>query len=147
MKIILLLVILCICGFLGRQFQKQYQLRTRHYAELLEFCAYCKNQISFLNVDKKSIFNAFLSKKETLIKNSVLGKKVGYLNCVEIQEIDSFLNAIGNFAVEGELKNIEYFKENFSLKHDLCEKEEKTKGVLCFKMGWLLGLLLCIVLF
>lgn len=98
-------------------------------------------------MDKKSIFDGFVSKKETLIKNSLLGKKVGYLRNEEVIEIEGFVNAIGSFAVDGELKNIEYYKEVFSLKHDLCEKEEKSKGQLCFKMGWLVGLLLCIVLF
>ena len=58
-----------------------------------------------------------------------------------------FVESIGSFAVEGELKNIEYYVNIFSLKKSECEKDEKAKGDLCFKLGWLIGILLCIVLF
>ena len=139
-------MILIICVFLGWQFQKQYILRTRHYTQLLDFCAYCKNQIAFLNSDRESIIHGYVSRKECILKQCFLGKKIGYLKDEENEEIHNFLNSIGSFAVEGELKNIDFYITIFTQKRNICFEEEKSKGVLCLKMGLLLGLLLCIVL-
>lgn len=147
MKILLLLLILFICTFIGWQIKRQYVLKTRHYAELLEFCVYCKNQISFLNTDRHGILSGFISKRESVIKESILGNNVGYLKSEDNDEINNFLKSIGTFAIDGEIKNIDYYIEIFTLKRENAAREEKTKGELCFKLSLLFGLLICIVLF
>ena len=132
---------------MGWQFQKYYKNRTKIYSDLIEFCVYCKNQISFLNNDKQNLISSFLSKRESLISETLYGKNQRNLNEEENGEIIQFINNIGKFDVEGELQNIEYYSSLFMLKKEKCQKEESTIGVMCLKLGWLLGLLLCIVLY
>ena len=163
-KIVLLLALFSACGFLGINVSKTYTEKYNFYKELLALCKSLKNDISFLKTDILSIIekNNFKSKLvyilediKKLLKSNTILKKNEILNILEnynfLSEQDknclvSIFCDIGTLGYDEELAKIEY---NITTVQNLTDdyKQNKLKfATLSKKMGFLVGLLVCIVL-
>ena len=163
-KIVLLFSLFSACGLLGINIGKAYTEKYDFYKELYMFCNNLKNDISFLKTDILSIIekNNFKSKlanilndiklllkKNTLIKkNEILEilDNYAFLNEQDKVCLSSIFSEIGTLGYEEELAKIEYNITNVEIiKNDY--KQNKLKfAVASKKIGFLVGLLVCIVL-
>lgn len=163
-KLILLLSIFSACGFLGINISKTYTDKHKFYKELLLLCQNLKTDISFLKTDIVSILqknkyetklNAILIDIVNLLNNNTLLQKNDIFNLLNkyhfLTEQDknflvSIFYEIGSMGYDEELARIEY---NIIISQTLLEdyKQNKLKFAgLSKKMGFLCGLLVCIVL-
>ena len=163
-KIILLCSLFLCCGTLGINVGNVYKNKHKFYIDLLDFCNDFKNNISFLKTDIISIIekNCYSSKLSQLlndVKNLINDKviiekkefivlldKYNFLNEQDTTLLTSLFCEIGSLGYDEQISKIEYSIE--SVKNTINDFEQnKLKYVsLSKKMGFVIGLLVCIVL-
>jgi len=164
-KFAILMGILCLSSFVGFEMSKTYKEKLMLYEDILSFCKTLKNEISFLKTDiltiinreqYKSHFGQILSdfSDKTKDKDSFDKEQIGnLLNKYKILTeqdknlLTAFLYSLGKLSYEEQIASLEYYINIFD---DLIKKQsENNKKMvpLCNKMGILIGLVICIVLF
>lgn len=163
-KIVLLMLLFGACGVLGINFGNVFNDKYLFYKELLDFCKSLKTDISFLKTDIISIIekNNYKSKlsdilvdvKNLMQKNTILQKndilsvleKYHFLTDQDKNCLVSIFCEIGTFGYEEELSKIEYNITTVDgILNDFKQNKLKFAG-LSKKMGFLVGLLVCIAL-
>lgn len=162
-KIILLIALFGASGYLGIQFANTYKKKQDFISDLLNFTKSIKNEISFMKTDLlsilnkyeyKSSFNEFLIEYTNLIKtknqsqNEILGilEKLSNFNDLEKNTISQMFFELGNIGYIEQIERLEFYINFYD---DILKKSSEQSGKMipfCKKMGFLMGLLVCIVL-
>lgn len=163
-KFVLLFSIFSLSGYLGIAFSKVYSNKLNFYEDLINFCKTIKNEISFMKTDiitllkkqtYKSKLNDILVEIQKLYETETILKKD---NALQIFDKFEFLNEkdkeclmaifcdLGQVGLGEQIDKIEYNIQQVN--ELLLDCKEKTSKIipLCKKMGFLTGLLVCIVL-
>ena len=164
-KIALLISLFAMCSYLGFSVGNTYLEKQRFYEDLLNFCQLLKNEISFLKTDIISIIRktTYTSKLNNILLDvsSVLKStenfsstdlnddfdKYSFLSEQDKKMLCDIFSNLGKLSYEEQIGRIEYNIESI----DQCLKQIDQKNSkivpMCKKMGVIVGLLVCIVLF
>ncbi len=154
MKILLFILILAGLTFIGYCFSKKYKDRIAFYKEFNMFCNVLENQISFTKNSISSIagkyYPAYKSKFKKVLSDVLINKnkyeKLDILNEQENNYAENFFNSLGKLDVKGEILNIKNNKSEITEKINECTQDDIKYGNLGIKLGFILGLLICIIL-
>lgn len=160
LKILLLLIIIIGCTYIGYGFSNYYKVRLKFFKDFLNFLEFCKTQITFYHNKIDEIFLGFLEQnqcskdlkkflqkiKEQFISNKIINVELFILNSNEQKLLANFFNNLGKTNVEKQNELIEFNK--FQIKSVLTDCEEKTQkfAPLATRLGFLLGLAIAICL-
>ena len=162
-KFALLFCLLGASGYLGFQFANTYKKKDDFLSDLLNFTKSIKNEISFMKTDLLSIlnkyeyksnFNDFLIKYQNLLKsknqsqNEIIEilKKISNFDDLEKNTISQMFFELGNIGYIEQIERLEYY---INFYENLLKKSSEQSGKMmpfCKKIGFLIGLLVCIVL-
>lgn len=162
-KFVLMVLLFSASGYLGFQTAKVYETNQNFFIDLLSFTKSIKNEISFLKTDLfsilskyqyKSIFNIILTEyKNKLINNNLsqneiieILQKYIKLNNVQMNNISQMFYELGNIGYEEQLERLNYYIEFYNDELEKSRGETGKMAPFCKKMGFLIGLLVCIVL-
>ncbi len=150
-KVIYLLTMFVGFSYFGIAIGRNYSKKEQFLCEVLSFLNILSNNIKFnksklsgvivenvdnFKTDLKNVLNGFL-------KNEIV--EVPFLTKYENQKLHEFLNSVGMYDVEGELSNIERYKQIFSNFYNESLVNVKKYGVLYSKLGVMLGLIVVII--
>jgi len=164
-KIALLISLFAMCSYLGFSVGNTYLEKQRFYEDLLNFCQLLKNEISFLKTDIISIISktTYTSKLNNIlfdVSNVLISTenfsstdlnddfdKYSFLSEQDKKMLCDIFSNLGKLSYEEQIGRIEYNIESI----DQCLKQIDQKNSkivpMCKKMGVIVGLLVCIVLF
>ena len=164
-KIALLISLFAMCSYLGFSVGNTYLEKQRFYEDLLNFCQLLKNEISFLKTDIISIISktTYTSKLNNIlfdVSNVLISTenfsstdlnddfdKYSFLSEQDKKMLCDIFSNLGKLSYEEQIGRIEYNIESI----DQCLKQIDQKNSkivpMCKKMGIIVGLLVCIVLF
>lgn len=152
MKFIIIIILLLAFAIVGFLIYDSFKRKKVFYNNIVDLCLHLSHEIRFSKNDIKKIITSSKVKycnelKEYLqayLMQQLYSPKL--LNENENIEVVEFLESLGKFDVDGELKNINKYKELFKNKFNLATQQEKTKGAALFKIFIILGLLVAIIL-
>lgn len=163
-KFILLIGLFYTSGYLGISIGGIYKNKINFYQDLLSFCKKIKTEISFLKTDVLSLvkytdynskFADILNDYQKLIEsNSIISEveiknilyKYSFLNNDDIKCLSQFFLQLGQVGYQEQLQNIEYSIETIDDIFEQYKQKNNKMVTLCNKMGFMFGLLVCIVL-
>ncbi len=164
MKYVLIVVVFCICTYVGYLFSVKYTKRKKFFSALISFADKLSLEINFSrerlkvlveNFDEKQrkdllgvdvAFLDFLEKKSEL-SSEVMFKKAEVLKTDEKDAILLFFKTLGRSDVENQTKEINTFVSKFSQMKATCEEEQKKYGSLSLKLGVVAGLFCAVIMF
>lgn len=164
MKYVLIVVVFCICTYVGYLFSVKYTKRKKFFSALISFADKLSLEINFSrerlkvlveNFDEKQrkdllgvdvAFLDFLEKKSEL-SSEVMFKKAEVLKTDEKDAILLFFKTLGRSDVENQTKEINTFVSKFSQMKAICEEEQKKYGSLSLKLGVVAGLFCAVIMF
>ena len=150
-KVFCLLTMFVGFSYFGVVMGKNYVKKEKFFCEVLSFLNILSNNINFnknkltniiaenvgnFKTDFKYVLNGFLN-------NEIV--EVPFLTEYEKQKLYDFLNSVGAYDVEGELSNIERYKQIFNNFYNDSLENSKKYGVLYSKLGIMLGLIVVII--
>lgn len=163
MKYILILMVFCICVFVGYFFSAKYNKRKKFFAAIISFANKISLDINFsrerlkvliqnfdegtkkhlLGIDER--FLDYLDKKCELENEAIFGK-IEILKKEEKDLLLLFFKTLGRSDVENQTKEIQSFISRFVEVKDSCDKEQKKYGSLSLKLGFVAGLFFAVVM-
>lgn len=164
-KIILLASIFVSTTYLGFQSSAIFSNKTKFYQELLEFTKNIKSEISFLKTNILDLFSKYkYSTKLEKIKNQIYlayktNQSLSFENIkelvshelsfdeAEINQISQMFYELGNLGYMEQIERLDYYINHYEI--ELKKSKDRADKMIpfCKKMGSLIGLLVCIVLF
>lgn len=164
-KLLLLCALFGTSGYLGIMVSKVYGQKELFFEEFVEFLNNIKNEISFFKTDIVSILTKYQYKSNLQqINNKILEnlQKNENLDLKQIEEIISkyisleqkdfimicqMYYDLGKLGYYEQLEKIEYYINQFKISMQNNQNRAVKMKPFCKKMGFLIGLLVCIVLF
>ena len=164
-KYFILLAIFGLSTIAGIEFSNTYARKVQFYEDALDFSKILKNEIIFMKTDimtifsrqqYKSQFNDVLNSLKTLYfeKNGVQIDKIDdvlksfdILNENDRKIISGLFSSLGKLSYEEQLKQIDFYTDKFQSVLQKQRMEYEKMSPFCKKMGILVGLAICIVLF
>lgn len=152
MKLFLIILIILSSSLLGFVIYLNYSSKRKTYGYLVNFCDTCLLEIKFnknnfkkiieknldsYNQEMKKILSSYLDKEKY---NSKLFKKN------EVVSIQNFINSLGKKDLDGEVQNLNKYRELFEQNFKKSKEDEQKKGVVSFKLFIVVGMLLGIML-
>ena len=162
-KFVLMVLLFGTSGFLGFQVAKVYENNQNFFVDLLNFTKSIKNEISFLKTDifvilskykYNSVFNDFLIEYKKKLNNGNLSQneiikilnKNSSLNNIQINTISQMFFELGNIGYVEQLERLNYYINFYNQELEKSRGKTDKMSPFCKKMGFLFGLLVCIVL-
>lgn len=162
MKYVFLVLIACLCTFVGYNFSKKYKIRANFFQSLLYLCQKFdieinysrerlkniflslddKNKSSLKGIDKNYI--AFIDKEVALDKENLF-KGINFLKDNEKDLIFTFFKSLGRSDVDSQSKEIKNFQSRFDELVTATTNENKKYGSLSIKLGLIAGLILVVI--
>lgn len=154
MKIVLGIICLLFCVFMGKVLAKKYTDRRIFYSDLFEFNKKFRVEITFSQNTLPTIISEFRNKEGIFYKNLNeffnTNKSVALdKNIFSEQENDFFikyLNSLGKSDKNSQLNQIDSFTSEIENKVSITKTEEEKYKKLYKKLGFLIGLILLIML-
>lgn len=149
-----MLVILVGATTVGNSFTKTYKNRYAFYQNLNYFCNVLENEIKFHKIPLHDIvvnhLEDFTGQFKTCL-DKIFIQKIPYDSLVLLNEkengfVKTFFQSLGKLDVSGELNNILNQKAQIAGFMSDKKRELEHQGGLGIKLGFLAGLLLCVVL-
>ncbi len=152
MKLFLIILIILSSSLLGFLIYLNYSSKRKTYGYLVNFCDTCLLEIKFnknnfkkiieknldsYNQEMKKILSSYLDKEEY---DSKLFKKN------EVVSIQNFINSLGKKDLDGEVQNLNKYRELFEQNFKKSKEDEQKKGVVSLKLFIVVGMLLGIML-
>lgn len=163
MKILLILSVISATSFMGFGVGKQYKNKVVFYRDLLLFCAYAKNEVSFfksklsvilknarLNCDDNFNNLCKIANQSLQQGNYVLIEEkslcfLKFLSFSERQTIANFFNFLGKSDENNQKNQIESYEKIFSDYFEKAKQDCASKAGLYGKLGVYAGLFLAIL--
>ncbi len=163
MKYVLIVVVFCVCVFVGYVYSAKYAKRKKFFDSLILFADKLSLDINFsrerlkillLNFDSKNRKNLlgidekfldYLDRKSELSKEEVF-KNATILKDDEKDTVLLFLKTLGRSDVENQTKEIQNFVSRFGEIKEKCDVEQKKYGSLALKLGVVAGLFGAVIL-
>lgn len=160
-KLLLCVLIVVGCGYVGWGFGFHYTRREKFFSELIRFCEFAKSEILFLQLKKQVLFEKFSTSQKDLAlilseaqkefsecqENERSAKTADFLKPEERLEIENFLRTIGKRDVENECTSIDNFKETVEVWHKRAVEEKAKYAGSGTKLGIAFGLAVSIIIY
>lgn len=164
MKYALIVVVFCICTYVGYLFSIKYSKRKKFFSALISLADKLSLDINFSRERLKVLIENFDSKQ----RKDLLGVDVAFLNYLdkkgeltidmlfkkaEVLKTDEkdavllFFKTLGRSDVENQTKEIGSFISKFSEIKATCDQEQKKYGGLSLKLGVVAGLFCAVIMF
>ena len=151
-KLLIGLILLVLCVFIGREYAKRYSLRKKFYYDLNNFNHYLINEITFT---KNTIPNILKDKGN---QDSALYKKLR-LYFIEKKEITDckvlskdeneffldYLKKVSKVDMQSQVNYVNSMSSYLSKKLNESIEQEKKQKPLCIKLSFMIGLVLLIL--
>lgn len=163
MKIFLILSVISATSFVGFGISRQYKNKVVFYRDLLLFCAYVKNEVSFfksklsiilekamLNCDENfndlcKIANQSLQQAKFMLIEEKNLYFLKFLSFSERKTIANFFNFLGKSDENNQKNQIESYEKIFSDYFEKAKQDCSLKAGLYGKLGIYAGLFLAIL--
>lgn len=152
MKLFFIILIVLSTSFIGLLIYLNYNSKRKTYSYLVDFCDTCLLEIKFNKNNFKKIIEKNLSSYNLEMKkilNCYLDKECYTSKIFKKSDtvfIQNFIDSLGKKDIDGEIQNLNKFKELFDQNLKKSKEDEQKKGVLSFKLLIVVGLLLGIML-
>lgn len=163
-KYALMVLVLGCFGYIGMGIGKYYFKKQVFYENLIDFCNLLLSEISFLksdlisvckrvslntNTEFSNVLIAYVSKltdekSEDDVFNKYLDKL--FLTKNEVYYLKGFFNSLGKTGINEQIDLVNYYLNVFNQHLKDSTKNNEKYAPLFKKMGWIVGLLVCIVL-
>ncbi len=163
MKYLFIIIIFCLCLFVGYVIYSKYNKRKKFFSSLILLAEKLSVEINFsrerlkilmenfdegtrknlLGIDES--FIDYLDKKSELSSENIF-KKASCLKQDEKDFILLFLKTLGRSDVENQTKEISSFVQRFNEKKEETEKDHKKYGALSIKLSIVAGLFFAILI-
>lgn len=163
-KVLILTMILVSSGYLGLAISNVYKSKLNFFKELSNFTKNIKNEISFIKTDTltmiqkyqsntafgkflKSYGDALSQKKQLTIDDikALIDAQI-YIEDAPKDAIANMFSELGNVGYIEQLERLSYLINYFEGIERSGEDKAKKMMPFCKKMGFLMGLLVCIIL-
>lgn len=163
MKLILLFCLVFLCTLIGLGVSKNYKERKRFFEELLTFVQFLKTDIVFgmtklqksintfsqdvKNSNLKSLLNNYCNilKDDGIINQNRLFENIKILKNDEIDLLLNFFKGLGKSDVMGQVEHFEKMYKRIEIYFNQSKNEKEKYGNLYTKIGFLIGLFLCLI--
>lgn len=158
-KIILLIVVIIGCTYIGWGLSNYYTIRHAFYKDFLNFLEFCEIEITFYHNKMQSIFDSyietspsskefikFLNKTKLQFENDNIKVDNLLLSSNEQKLLANFFNGLGTTNAEKQGDLIEYNKSQFQIISNECAGKAQKFAPLCTRLGFLFGLAIAICL-
>ncbi len=163
MKIALLVILFCVCVFVGYLFSLKYKKRQKFFSSLIMLAEKLDVDINYSRERLKKLIQEF----DLVQRKNLLGIEANYINYLEGDEeltsenlfknitvlkaserdmIYLFFKNLGRSDVENQTKEIRNYIKRFEEQSQVCDTENKKYGTLCTKFGLIVGLFLVVIL-
>lgn len=134
-------------SYFGIAIGRSYGKKEKFFSEVLMFLNILSNNIKFNKNKLNKIIAENIDGLKTEFKGVLGGSRedISFLTKYENEKLFEFLNSIGNFDVDGEINNIESYKQIFNNFHSESLQNNKKYGALYSKLGIMLGLVVVII--
>lgn len=164
-KLMLLGALFGASGYLGILISKVYDQKELFFEELVEFLNNTKNEISFFKTDIVSLLSKYQYKSYLQQINQEILKKIKSDENLELNQIEEIISKyanleqkdfilisqmyydLGKLGYYEQLEKIEYYISQIKISMQNNQNRAVKMKPFCKKMGFLIGLLVCIVLF
>ena len=152
MNMMLGLIILCVCTYVGYNLSKKFTLRTKYYNSFLNFNKKLQNEISFTQA---TLFDILEDKREdgdfywcvaTYLSNNKFEFVGKYIKDEELDFLNNYLKTIGKSDKDTQINYLKSAEKTIEEKLSLSSYEEKRYKTLYIKLGFLIGLIAFIIL-
>lgn len=163
MKYLFMILLFCLCVFVGYYYSSKFSKRKKFYSSLISFADKLALEINFsrerlkvltenfdastrknlLGIDEG--FVEYLDKKGELTTENIF-KKAQILTKEEKENVLLFLKILGRSDVENQTKEIKNFVSRFEETRQKCDQDQKKYGSLALKLGIIAGLFCVIIL-
>lgn len=150
-KVVCLLTMFIGFSYFGIAIGRDYSKKEMFLSEVLSFLNILSNDIKFNKSKLTNVINQNVENFKTDLQKVLNGflknekVEVPFLTKYENQKMFEFLNSVGKYDVEGELSNIERYKQIFDAFYKESIEKNKKYGVLYSKLGVMLGLIVVII--
>ena len=154
MKYLLIVVVFCLCSYIGYIFSVKYNKRKKFFASLICFADKLSLEINYSRERLKVLIEGFDSKQ----KKCLLGVDEAFLQYLEKKEeltqenLFKKAQVLKNDEKDSVLlffktKEISSFVSRFSEIKTVCDQEQKKYGSLSLKLGIIAGLFCAVIMF
>lgn len=161
---------LCICStYIGFAIKKSFDNKKLFFVEWLSFVQFLSQNITFLkrpiceiienfiaseNLRKKSSFKNLLLDYKSLIENCQISneklneiiKKNTPLTICQQKNARDFFATLGTIDKDSQLNNLNLLIEYINKSIKICEKNCASTGALSYKLGFVIGLAIMIII-
>lgn len=162
MKYLLIVLLVCSSGYIGKLFSDKYKKRVKIYSTLIKFAEFLKLNIYSLQENIVIIFDKFISQNQSIgndfdkIKQIVINNKTSVydfrkiklfneLKSGEIEDVKDFFNLLGKNNLDLQISLIDNYLHIFKLKLEECNIDQKQKGNISYKLSLSLGVMIAIM--
>lgn len=141
-----------ICCYVGLLIKRRYKSREKLYKTAVDFCSLLCDELSAKKTPIPDICNCFLQGRKGEFEGIIAKWQGGenldekLLKREELDEINSFLSALGTTQLKEQIEHIERYKKRFEKKHAECEEQSKKLGNMYFKLCALLAVAIILIL-
>ncbi|MGI5841706.1 MAG: stage III sporulation protein AB [Christensenellales bacterium] len=161
MKLVMILVLVVACTYVGRGFSNHYVLRHSFFNELLMFFNKLNLDINFSREKLKPIIASYTSQSKEL---SIILKN--FLEAIEEKKVDenklfsgtrlltqdekntllAFFSSLGRFDLLGQTNQINNFVKQFETTIKQTSADKEKYGTLFTKLGLIIGVVISLIL-
>lgn len=164
-KLLLLCALFGTSGYLGVMISRVYDQKELFFEELVEFLNNIKNEISFFKTDIDSILTKYQYKSNLQQINREILEKIKNDENLDLNQIEKIISKyisleqkdlvmisqmycdLGKLGYYEQLEKIQFYIGQFKISMQNNQNRAVKMKPFCKKMGFLIGLLVCIVLF
>lgn len=163
MKVVLSLLILCGCTYIGFNAGKNFKRKVKLYEDLLLFCGGVKSKISYFQLKLRDVlqsgrenagedFCMICDAADKSIEQGALPilsvenmSELRYLSLTEKEVIANFFSILGASDYKNQTEQINGFEKIFYNAFETAKEDMKIKGGLYGKLGIFTGLFIAIL--
>lgn len=153
MKIVLGVILLLLCIFIGYTFSKKYSDRRKSFEKFKDFNARVKNEVAFSQASLISVIknlptdmpiNAYIN--DFFIKKEDNAEKLKTFTDEEKTFIKDYVKTLGQGDRASQGKFLDAAEKQLEKYLAAAEEEDKKYRPLCLKLGFLFGLIILIIM-
>lgn len=154
MNLIIGVIVLIVCTFIGYRLSQKYKLRRVFYDSFVSFNKRVVSEVSFAQLSLVNIVKEYSEEKNDFYKAVgnyfIEGKDTGvimkYLSESEIKSFKNYISVLGNVDKNTQLNFLNGVQPELDEKLKNAVEEEKKYRSLYIKLGFLFGLIALVIL-
>lgn len=153
MKLAICVLLLAICGGGGIFMAKKYKRKERLFFDLYNFCCNFKANLGYVREPIEKLLDSndrmfgvdFAAFSDFYLRGVETNFKVDFLDETQSDKIEQFFGLLGRGDATSQREAVSAYGEYFRNELKTAEQENKSKGNLNRKLGFLLGVFLSVL--